>query len=117
MTRHVDSARQLVGLLPLILLSVLIALMATGAGPASNICLFQSPVSPLGTPETSPVTPLAPAEGSPAPPTATVEGPALVAVPTPTNLTPWVIGLLVTVIVVSAVLYWRRRREGGERSE
>ncbi len=112
-----NGARQLVGLLPLILLSVLIALMATAAGPVSNICLFQSPVSPLGPPEESPVTPVAPAEGSPTPPPATVEGPALVAVPTPANLTPWVIGLLVTVIVVGAVLYWRRRREGGEGSE
>lgn len=93
-------------LAPLILLSVLIAFLATASAPASTQCLFQSPVSPLGAPEGSPTV----AQG-------TVEGPALIAVPAPPNFVPWVIGLLVTVIVVGGILYWRRKREGGEGSE
>jgi hypothetical protein len=101
--------RSLVGLLPLIVASVLIALVATAAVPASTYCSFQSPVSP--------VSPVGPTPGqTPAIPTGTVAGPALVAVPVAPNFLPWIIGLVVTAIVVGLVLYWRGRREGGEGS-
>jgi len=97
-------------LLPLIMASMLIAFVATAAGPASTYCSFQSPVSPV-----SPVSP-APSQ-TPAIPTATASGPSLVAVPDAPNFVPWVIGLLVVAIVVGVVTYWRRRRERGEGSE
>lgn len=108
--------RSLLGFLPLILGSILIALLATTAGPASTYCLFQSPVSPVSPPPIeSPVAP------SPVMPEETAVGPtatrsALMAVPTPLNFVPWAIGLLVTIIVVGVVLYWRSRRKGGEGS-
>lgn len=96
--------RSLVGLLPLIVGSVLIAFVATAAVPASTYCSFQSPVSPVAT---SPLQ-------SPTVPEATATGPALVAVPVAPNFLPWIVGLVVTAIVVGLVLYWRGRREGGE---
>ncbi len=96
--------RALLDFLPLILGSILIALAATTAGPASTHCLFQSPVAP------SPVMPQETAVS----PTATP--PALTAVPTPPNFIPWVIGLLVIIIVVGVLLYWRSGRKGGEGS-
>ncbi|NIN67083.1 MAG: hypothetical protein GTO63_20785 [Anaerolineae bacterium] len=111
-TDRSDGVRQLVDLLPLILLSVLIALLATAAGPASKMCFFQSPISPIAPPEASPAAPQVTAT-----PRVTVEGPALVAVPTAPNFIPWAIGLLVIVIVVGSVMYWRQRREGGEDNE
>jgi hypothetical protein len=111
-TDQSDGVRQLVDLLPLILLSALIAVLATAAGPASNVCFFQSPISPISPPEASPAAPQATAT-----PRGTVEGPALVAVPTAPNFIPWAIGLLVIVIVVGSVMYWRHRREGGEDNE
>jgi len=101
--------RSLVGLLPLIVASVLMAFVITAAVPASTYCSFQSPVSP--------VSPVGPTPGqTPAIPTATASGPSLVAVPDAPNFVPWIIGLLVTAIVVGLVLYWRGRREGGEGS-
>ena len=114
-TDQSDGVRQLGDLLPLILLSVLIAVLATAAGPASNMCFFQSPISPIS--------PISPPEASPAAPQVTatprgtVEGPALVAVPTAPNFIPWAIGLLVIVIAVGSVMYWRHRRAGGEDNE
>lgn len=99
--------RSLVGLLPLLVVSALIALLATAAGPASSGCLFQSPVSPIG-----------PSPGeSPAAPQATVTGPALVSVPVVPNFVPWAIGLLVVVALVVVAMWWRRRRQEGGASE
>ena len=109
-----DELRSLLDFLPLILVSILIALLAAMAGPASTQGLFQSPVSPIGTsPIESPVvsSPAVP-QGTAASPTLTAR--VLTAVPATPNLIPWVIGLLVIVIVVGAILYWRGRREGGE---
>jgi len=82
--------RSLLSFLPLILASILIALLATRAESASTYCLFQSPIGPTSTPR------------------------VLRAVATPPNFVPWVIGLLVITIVVGAILYWRSRREGGD---
>lgn len=96
-----EELRSLLNLLPLFLAAALIAVLATRAGPASTRCLFQSPVMP------SPVMPEETAVG----PTPTV--PVLVAVPVTPNFVPWVIGLLVVIIVVGAILYWRSRRERG----
>lgn len=104
---RIEALRSVVDLSPLILGSLLIALVATTTGPASTSCHFQSPVSPI-----SPV----PVE-SPVVPQGTVEGPVLRAVPAPPNFIPWVIGLVVVVIVVGAVLYWRSKREGVDASE
>ncbi|TKJ28951.1 MAG: hypothetical protein CEE40_10125 [Chloroflexi bacterium B3_Chlor] len=104
---RIQALRSIVDLSPLILGSLLIALVATTPGRASTSCHFQSPISPI-----SPV----PVESPPVP-QVTVEGPVLRAVPTPPNFIPWVIGLVVVVIVVGVVLYWRSKREGAEGSE
>lgn len=101
---RVEALRPVVDLSPLILGSLLIALVATTTGRAATSCHFQSPVSPI-----SPV-----AVESPPVPQGTVEGPVLRAVRAPPNLIPWVIGLLVIVILVGVVLYWRSKR-GGRR--
>lgn len=99
--------RSLAGLLPLLVGSVLIALLATAAAPASSGWLFQSPVSPIGP---------SPAE-SPAAPQGTVTGPALVSVPAVPNFVPWVIGLLVVVALVGVAMWRRGRKEEGGASE
>jgi hypothetical protein len=106
--------RPVVSLLPLLVASILIVLLATTAGSAPVACFFQSPVSPI-----SPVSSEAPAAASPAVAQETPVGPTptpgvLRAVPTALNFWPWVIGLVVIVLVVGAVLYWRSRREGEE---
>jgi len=106
----IEALRSIVDLSPLILGSLLIALVATTPGRASMSCHFQSPISPI-----SPISPV-PVESPPVP-QVTVEGPVLRAVPAPPNLIPWVIGLVVVVIVVGVVLYWRSRREGVDGSE
>jgi len=109
----IEALRSIVDLSPLILGSLLIALVATTPGRASMSCHFQSPISPI-----SPIGPTSPVPvESPPVPQVTVEGPVLRAVPAPPNLIPWVIGLVVVVIVVGVVLYWRSRREGVEGSE
>lgn len=108
--------RGVVDFLPLILGSILIALLAMTVGPASNDWLFQSPVSPVGPlPTEVPVvpSPAMPQETTLAP---TPTPPVMRAVLTRPDFIPWVIGLLVVTIVVGAVLYWRSRREGGEGS-
>lgn len=108
--------RALLDFLPLILGSILIALAATTAGSASTHCLFQSPVSPVSPlPIESPVvpSPVMPQETAVSP---TATPPALTAVATPPDFIPWVIGLLVIIIVVGVLLYWRSRRKGGEGS-
>jgi len=107
---RIQALRSIVDLSPLILGSLLIALVATTPGRASMSCHFQSPISPI-----SPISPV-PVESPPVP-QGTVEGPVLRAVPTPPNFIPWVIGLVVVVIVVGVVLYWRSKREGAEGSE
>jgi hypothetical protein len=111
-----EELRSSLDFLPLILVSVLIALLATAAGPASTDCHFQSPVSP-----TSPLATVAPVTPSPVMPQETAVGPTptvpvLRAVPVAPDFVPWAIGLLVVIIVVGAIFYWRRRREGGEGS-
>jgi hypothetical protein len=103
----VQRCRSVGGLLPLLVGSVLITLLATAAGPTSSGWLFQSPVSPIS-----------PSPGvSPAAPQETVTGPALVSVPAVPNFLPWVIGLLVVVAVVVVAMWWRGRREEGGASE
>jgi hypothetical protein len=103
----VQRCRSLGGLLPLLVGSVLIALLATAAGPTSRGWLFQSPVSPIG-----------PAAGeTPAAPQGTVTGPTLVSVPAVPNFLPWVVGLLVIVAVVVVAMWWRGRKEEGGASE
>ncbi len=112
-----DELRSLVGFSPLILGAVVIALLATTAGPASTYCLFQSPVSPISPlPIESPAvpSPVTPQETVAASPTSTPS--VLTAVPTPLDFIPWFVGLLVIVAVVGAVLYWRSRRKGEEES-
>ena len=94
-------------LFPLMLGALLVAFLATTAGSSSADWLFQSPVSPIS--------PIGPAPiGSPAAPEATVAGPALVAVPAAPNFAPWLVGiLLVAAIVVAAMLWSKRRGQGG----
>jgi hypothetical protein len=111
-----EELRSLLDFLPLILASIMIAMLATAAGPASTACHFQSPVVPTSTlAAVSPVapSPVMPQETSVGP---TPTAPVLTAVPVTPNLVPWVIGLLVIIIVVAVMLYWRRGREGGEES-
>jgi hypothetical protein len=119
----VQRCRSMGGFLPLLVGSVLIALLATAAGPTSSGWLFQSPVSPIvPSPSESPSAPQAtvtgPAPGeSPAAPQATVTGPALVSVPAVPNFLPWVIGLLAVVGVVLVAMWWRGRKKEGGASE
>ena len=100
-----EELRSVLNLLPLFVGATLIAMLATRAGPAATECHFQSPVMP------SPVMPQETVVG----PTPTVA--VLKAVLVPPNLTPWIVGLLVVIIVVGGILYWRSRREGSEGSE
>lgn len=93
-----DKVKSVVGLLPLILGSVLIALLGMTTAPAPTYCFFQSPISPPGT--ESPVS----------------TPPVLTSVRTPLNFIPWAIGLLVIIVAVGLILYWRSRRKGGEES-
>lgn len=114
--RCVKEMRSLLGLVPLLLGSMLVAALAMAAGPASTEHLFQSPISPV-----SPVGAETPAIPSPTVPQATAPAPtptptALRAVPTPPNLLPWLAGLAVVVVVVVLVLFWRSRRKREEDS-
>jgi hypothetical protein len=95
------------GLLPLLLGSALVALLASAAGPSPEEWSFQSPISPVGPG----------AAGSPSAPTATITGPGLVSVPTPPNFVPWIIGILVIAAIVGAALMWRRADGEGGREE
>jgi hypothetical protein len=92
-------------LAPLLLASVLVALLAIAAAPPPGEWFFQSPVSPIGSGPTR----------SPSVPQATATGPALVSVPAPANFVPWIIGIVVVGSIVGAVLFWRRDK--GERGE
>jgi hypothetical protein len=103
----VEGWRPLAGLLPLLVGSVLVALLATAAGPTSSGWLFQSPVSPVGpTPSGSSVTP----QG-------TATGPALVSVRVAPNFVPWLVGLAVIVAIVGVTMWWRGRGQEGGASE
>ena len=99
---RVRESGSVAGLVVVFLGSVVLALLAMAAGPASSGWLFQSPVSPPGP---------GPA-ASPAVPQGTVTGPALVAVPATLNFVPWVVGLLVVAAIVGAAMIWRRRGRG-----
>jgi len=97
--------RPVIDLVPLLLGSVVVALLAMAAAPASGEWFFQSPVSPLGPSPTS----------TPSLPQPTATGPALVSVPAPANFLPWILGVLVVGAIVAAALFWRRDK--GERGE
>jgi hypothetical protein len=99
--------RPSIGLLVILLASLLLAFLATAAGPTAEGWLFQSPVSPIET---------TPGEAS-AEPQGTADGPALVSVPSGPNFAPWLIGLAVIVAVVGGAMWWRGRREEGGASE
>jgi hypothetical protein len=94
-------------LLAVLVASLSIAFLATGAGPTADGWMFQSPVSPI-----SPT----PGE-SPAEPQETATGPALVSVPAGPNFAPWLIGLAVIVVVVGGAVWWRGRKEEGGTGE
>jgi type IV secretory pathway VirB2 component (pilin) len=91
------------GLLAVLLASLLVAFVATAAGPTAEGWLFQSPVSPI---QTAPVQIVAEPEE-------TAAGPALVSVPSGLNFAPWLIGLAVIVVIVGGAMWWRGRREEG----
>lgn len=106
---HVRVARwrSWAGLLVVLMGSLLIAFLATAAGPTADGWLFQSPVSPIG-----------PTPGeSPTEPQETATGPALVSVAAAPNFAPWLIGLAVIVIVVGGAMWWRGRKEEGGAGE
>ena len=92
--------------MPVLLGSVLIALLVAAAGPSSTEWLFQSPVSPIGPGP----------GGSPGAPEGTVTGPGLVAVPAAPNFVPWLVGILLVAAIVGAAMSWSRRRGKGEGS-
>jgi len=100
---RVRESGALASLLPVMLGALLLASLAIAAGPSSANWLFQSPVSPIGS---------VPA-GTPGVPEGTATGPALVAVPTPPNFLPWIIGLLLVAAIVGAAVIWSRG--SGER--
>jgi len=101
-------------LFPLMLGALLVAFLATTAGSSSADWLFQSPLSPISPIGPAPTELPAAPTVSPAAPEGTVEGSALVAVPAAPNFAPWLVGiLLVVAIVVAAMLWSRRRGEGG----
>ncbi|HEM62279.1 MAG TPA: hypothetical protein ENO24_08310 [Chloroflexi bacterium] len=97
--------RPVIDLVPLLLGSVVVALLAMAAAPASGEWFFQSPVSPLRPIPTSTLSV----------PQPTVTGPALVSVPATANFLPWILGVLVVGGIVAAALFWRRDK--GERGE
>lgn len=102
----------LAGLLPLIVVSLVVAFLIVGTVPGSANGLFQSPISPV-----SPISPIGPTpEGSPGAPEGTVAGPALVAVPAAPNLVPWLVGIILVAAIVGAAMLWSRRRGKGEGS-
>jgi hypothetical protein len=103
------GAEPLVGLLPLIVVSLVVAFLVVGTVPGSANGLFQSPISPV-----SPIGTIGPTpEVPPASPEATVAGPALVAVPAAPNLVPWLVGIIVVAAIVGAAMLWSRRRGTG----
>lgn len=107
--QRVARWRSSAGLLTVLLASLLVSFLATAAGPTAECCLFQSPVSPIGT---------TPSQAGPEPqPQETAAGPALVSVPSGLNFAPWLIGLAVIVVIVGGAMWWRGRREGGRASE
>ncbi len=99
--------RSSAGLLAVLLASLLVAFLATAAGPTAEGWLFQSPVSPIGT---------TPGQAA-AEPRETASGPALVSVPSGLDFAPWLIGLAVIVAVVGGAMWWRGRRGEGGASE
>jgi len=106
------GAEPLVGLLPLIVVSLVVAFLVVGTVPGSANGLFQSPISPV-----SPISTIGPSpEVPPASPEATVAGPALVAVPAAPNLVPWLVGIILVSAIVVAAMLWSRRRGKGEGS-
>jgi hypothetical protein len=108
-TAHVDVVqwRSLTGLLVILMASLVIAYLASAAGPTAHGWLFQSPLSPIG-----------PGPGeSPVAPQETATGPALVSVPAPPNFVPWLMGLAVIMVVVGVTMWWRGRREEGRGTE
>ena len=126
---RIQGAGPLAKLLPLVVGSVLVTLLATAASPEPMDWFFQSPVSPVspmgpspeGSPTDwlfeSPVSPISPSpEGSPGAPEGTVAGPALVAVPAAPNLVPWLVGIILVAAIVGAGMLWSRRRGKGEGS-
>ena len=109
---RIQGAGSLAKLLPLVVGSVLVTLLATAASPEPMNWFFQSPVSPV-----SPISTIGPTpEGSPAAPEGTVAGPALVAVPAAPNLVPWLVGIILVAAMVGAAMLWSRRRGKGEGS-
>jgi len=106
------GAEPLVGLLPLVVVSLVVAFLIVGTVPGSANGLFQSPISPV-----SPISPIGPTpEGAPGAPEGTVAGPALVAVPAASNLVPWLVGIILVAAIVGAAMLWSRRRGKGEGS-
>jgi hypothetical protein len=93
-------------LLVVLLGSLVLTLLAAAATPTADGWLFQSPVSPIGTPRQTAAVPQE-----------TATGPALVSVPTGANFWPWLIGLALIVAVVGGVMWWRGRKEEGGASE
>jgi len=125
---RIQGAGPLAKLLPLVVGSILVTLLATAASPEPMDWFFQSPVSPV-----SPISPISPTpegppgapegtvagptpEGAPGAPEGTVAGPALVAVPAAPNLVPWLVGIILVAVVVGAGMLWSRRRGKGEGS-
>lgn len=109
---RIQGAGSLAKLLPLVVGSVLVTLLATAASPEPMNWFFQSPVSPV-----SPISTIGPTpEGSPGAPEGTVAGPALVAVPAAPNLVPWLVGIILVAAIVGAAMLWSRRRGKGEGS-
>lgn len=104
---RVRGVEGLVSLLPLMIVSLLVASLAMAAGPDPVDWFFQSPISPV-----SP----GPA-GSPSAPEATVTGPALVSVPVSPNFIPWLVGIVVVGAVVGAAMMWRRGSDEGGGGE
>lgn len=109
---RIQGAGPLAKLLPLVVGSILVTLLATAASPEPMDWFFQSPVSPVSPVATSGPTP----EGPPGAPERTVAGPALVAVPAAPNLVPWLVGIILVAVVVGAGMLWSRRRGKGEGS-
>ncbi|MCJ7618597.1 MAG: hypothetical protein MUP64_00060 [Anaerolineae bacterium] len=109
---RIQGAGPLGKLLPLVVGSIVVTLLATAASPEPMDWFFQSPVSPV-----SPISAISPTpEGPPGAPEGTVAGPALVAVPAAPNLVPWLVGITLVAVVVGAGMLWSRRRGKGEGS-